>query len=502
MSGSTIPFAQIPGSLRTPFFFGEVSNVNANSSPFNQRALLIGQMLSAGSATPNIAQVSQGVSDAKSKYGQGSTLAQMLYSYRQNDSFGEVWCLPLSDAGSAVAATGTIAFTSANTALGVLSLYIGGLLVSISLATGQTTTQIATAVAAAINAVNDLAVSATSATGTVTLTAKNLGLLGNDIDIRTNYLGTPGGQVTPAGLAFTITAMSGGLLNPTLTTALANLSDMAFDFIACPYNDTTSLNAMQSFLSDSSGRWSWQSQIYGGMFFAYRGTYSALGTFGVTRNDQHASCVGIYDSPTPIWKWAAAQAAQVAVSVRADPGVPFQTLVLQDVLAPPTQSQFNISERNTLLYDGISTYTVNSSNQVQIENIITTYQLNGFGQPDNSYLELNTMYLLMYILRRQKALLSSKYSRTKLAADGTRFAPGSNIVTPSIIRAELIADYQQMEYQGYVQDAESFAAGIIVQQNATNPKRVDVLYPPALIDQLMIIALLAQFTLQAPVKTT
>src|SRR5258708_297431 len=97
----TIPFQQIPSTLRTPLFFAEVNNSNANTATQNQRALLIGNMVTSGTqsgnATPSIPTISQGVSDAKTKYGQGSMLAQMLFTYRQNDTFGEVWCLPLSD---------------------------------------------------------------------------------------------------------------------------------------------------------------------------------------------------------------------------------------------------------------------------------------------------------------------------------------------------------------------------------------------------------------------
>jgi len=492
----TIPFKNIPSNIRTPFFFGEIDPSHANTATLNQRALIIGQLTAAGTGAVNIPVISQGVADAKNQYGQGSHLAQMMYTYRQNDTFGEVWCLPLADDPASVAATATITFTQVNMAVGVLSLYVGGMLVSTMLTTGQTLTQIAATVAASINSINDLAVTATATAGVVSLAAKNKGLTGNDIDIRVNYLGLAGGQTTPVGLVLSITPMSGGLVNPNLSSGLANLMDLPFDFIVMPYTDTASLNALQSFLSDTTGRWSWSSQIYGGLFVAYRGTFAALGTFGTTRNDQHASCMGFYDSPTPNWKWAAALGAQAAISVRADPGVPLQTLILNDVLAPPIQSRNELSERNTLLYDGISTFTVNTANQVCIENVITTYQTNAFGQPDNSYLQVEDMYLLMYVLRRQQSVFTTKYSRVKLAANGTRFAPGANIVTPDTIRADLIADYQAMEYEGYVQNAPAFAAALIVQQNASNPMRVDILYPATLIDQLRIVALLLQFTLQ------
>ena len=93
--------------------------------------------------------------------------------------------------------------------------------------------------------------------------------------------------------------------------------------------------------------------------------------------------------------------------------------------------------------------------------------------------------------------MTSKFGRMKLAADGTRFAPGQPIVTPNIIKADQIAEYQTLVFNGYAQDAEAFAKNIIVEQNASNPNRVDVLWPGTLINQLRIFALLNQFRLQA-----
>ncbi|MFD2046816.1 hypothetical protein [Pantoea stewartii] len=69
----------------------------------------------------------------------------------------------------------------------------------------------------------------------------------------------------------------------------------------------------------------------------------------------------------------------------------------------------------------------------------------------------------------------------KLAASGTKFASGAAIVTPNIIRAELIAQYSTLETNGFVQDSTGFASGLIVEQNSSNPNRVDVLWPGVLI---------------------
>nr|WP_314638135.1 phage tail sheath subtilisin-like domain-containing protein [uncultured Pseudomonas sp.] len=491
----TVPFSNIPANLRVPLFYAEVDNSQANSGAQTQRTLIIGQVTASGNGVVNVPVLGQGVSDAKAKGGLGSMLALMTDAYVRADDFGEVWFLPLADAADGVAATGTVLIAGTPTATGVISLYIAGQLLSLTVTTGELAADIATALAALVNSSSDLPVTATAATATVTLTAKNKGLGGNEIDLRLNYQGSSSGEAVPAGLTLTLTQMASGATNPTLDSALANLGDEAFDFIVCPYTDTASLNALKNLLNDKTGRWSYANQVYGHVFAAQRGTVSTLSTAGNARNNQHETIMGFYNSPSPAWIWAADVAGTAAVALRADPGRPLQTLTLSTVLAPPSASQFILGERNTLLWDGISTFMVGSDGTVAIENLITTYQQNAFGAADDSYLQVETLFLLMFVLRAQRSLVTSKYSRVKLAANGTRFAPGSAIVTPNIIKADLIAQYGELEFNGYVQDAAGFAKGLIVEKNSINPNRVDVLWPGTLINQLRIFALLAQFRL-------
>ncbi len=491
----TIPFNTVPSNLRVPLFYAEVDNSRANSGAQTQRTLIIGQITASGNAVVNVPVLGQGVSDAKAKGGLGSMLALMTAAYKASDDFGEIWLLPLADAPGSAAATGSIAVSGTPTATGVVSLYVAGQLLSLTATTGETATDIATGLAALVNSTPDLPVTAAAAGATVTLTAKNKGFGGNEIDLRLNYRGTAGGERTPEGLVLTITAMASGATNPPLAAALANLGDEPFDFIVSPYTDTASLDALKNLLNDRTGRWSYASQIYGHVFAAHRGTLAGLATAGNARNNQHESIMGFNNSPSPGWVWAADIAGAAAVALRADPGRPLQTLTLSTVLAPPAASRFTLGERNTLLWDGISTFTVAQDGTVAIENLITTYQVNAYSVADDSYLQVETLFLLMFVLRAQRSLITSKYGRVKLAADGTRFAPGAAIVTPAVIKADLIAQYSELEYNGYVQDAKAFAKALIVEKNASNPNRVDVLWPGTLINQLRVFALLAQFRL-------
>ncbi len=331
----------------------------------------------------------------------------------------------------------------------------------------------------------------------VVLSAKNKGAHGNTIDLRLNYLGSAGGETTPDSMVLTLTPMTGGAGAPEMDDALANLQDRTFDFIINPYADTASLNKIKEFLSDSTGRWSYAEQLYGHSFAAQSGTYGQLTAAGELRNDQHASLLGINGSPTPSYVWSAAYVGAIAQSLRNDPGRPLQTLAISGVLAPPLASRFTLTERNNLLHSGISTVTTADDGTVQVENIITTYQKNKYGAEDDSYLQIETLFLLMFVTRFLRTQVTSKFARMKLAADGTRFAPGSAIITPNVIRAELIAQYQTLEFNGYVQDAKGFARGLIVEKSASNPNRVDVLWTGVLINQLRIFAVLNQFRLQA-----
>lgn len=493
---STIPFRYIPSTLRLPGAYFELDNSQANTAQANQRALIIGQITASGVATPNVPIISGGQGDANLQGGANSQLANMLAAYRLNDSFGEVWYLPLADAAGSTAAVGSIAFTAAPTVGGVMALYIAGQVVTVPVTAAQATTSIAAALSAAINLLPAMPVTATVTASTVTLTADNKGLCGNEIDIRFNYYGAAGGEATPTGLAYTIVAMTGGATNPTLTTALGNLGDMAFDFIVCPYTDATSLTAVAGLLNDSVGRWSWQSQLYGHSISAFSGTFGANTTLGLTQNNQHQTILGFNSSPTPSWVWAAALAGQVAVSVRADPGIPLQNMALAGVLAPPTQSRFIATQRETLLFDGISTFTVQQDGTVQTENIITTYQLNAQGVPDDSYLELETMFQLMLEIRTLQAMLTSKYARVKLADNGSSPAAGSGLVTPNLIKSDIIALYQERQASGFVQNADTFAASLVVNKNTVNPNRVDILWPGTPVNQMRTFATLVQFRLQ------
>ena len=485
----SVPFRQIPQGLRTPLFYAEVDPSHANTGEVTEATLLIGQKVAAGVAPANVPVICASITDAKNLAGAGSQLALMVAAYLQNDPQAQLWLLPLVDDPGSTKAAGSLVLAGAPTANGVLSLYVGGVLVALPVTTGQATTAIATALAAALNANLDLPVSAAANASTVTLTADNGGVAGNDIDLRLNYRGSAAGEVLPAGVSVSITAMAGGATNPSLTAGLAVLGDQPFDFIVSAYQDAASLASLSALMVS---RWGYASQIYGHVFAAFSGTYGAQATFGAGLNDPHLTAPGVYDSPT--WRplVAAMYGGACAQSLKADPALPLQTVPIIGMLAPPVQSRLTQAQRNALLFDGVSTYSVGSDGTCSVEAAITTYQKNAFGQADDSLLRVETLFTLMAVIRSLRAVVTSKFGRVKLASDGARLPPGSAAVTPNVIRAELIAAYQGMVGE-LVEDADGFAAGLTVERDPTSPNRVNVLWPGNLINGLGVFATLIQF---------
>lgn len=490
-----VSFNQIPSNIRVPLFYAEFDNSQAGTFQPEYKALLIGQKLPAGTAAPNIPLLVSRVDEAKVLFGQGSMLAKMMEVFRKNNRFTEVWCAALDDAGGSVAASGSVTIAGTATESGTLNVYVGGIRIRAIVTSGDTADVVGSALVTAATAIPDLCATAVNVNGVVTFTAKNKGALGNNIDIRVNYLGTLGGEATPAGLTVTVVAMASGSADPTLSNLIANMGDQAYDSIVCPYTDTANMNALMQELNDISGRWSWSRQVYGHVFSARPGTLGELGTFGNSRNDQHASVLGYRGSPSPPWEWAGAFGGVCSQSLGIDPARPLQTLPLNGVLLPSITEYFNLQERNTLLYDGISTWS-ESGGLVRLERVITTYQKNAFNEPDASYLDATTPATLTLVVRRLRFRIESKFPRHKLANNGTTFAEGQAIVTPNTMRAEIVAEYSEMVSLGLVENIEAFKATLIVERNPTDPNRLDILFTPDLVNQLRIVGVKTQFRLQ------
>lgn len=484
----------IPTNIRIPFVSVEIDNSRATQGPalLSYRSLLIGQKTSAGSQGANtIARVTSAAQVA-TLAGRGSMLHRMAQKYFANNSFTETYIGVLSDDGAGVAASGTITVTGPATASGTISLYIGGNLVTVGVTSGDAQNAIASAINSAINANGDLAVTSTVSTNVVTVTHRHKGLVGNSFDMRVNY---QQGEALPTGVALAFVALSGGTTAPSLATLIAALGDMWFQIFVMPYTDATSLTAMETELAS---RFAPLRMIDGIVVTSAVGSQSTLASLGNGRNSPHV-CIAAQPGESPVTppdEFAAAVGALVAFYGNEDPARPFQTLAVAGVLPPAELDFFTaIPERNLLLFDGIATTKSESLGTVQLDRMITTYQVNGTGAPDTSYLDVNTMLTLLYLRFSFRNQIRTRYPRHKLANDGTMFGPGQPVITPMIGKAEALSWFRSMERLGLVENFELFKESLVCQRNASDPNRLDWLLPPDLINQFIVGGVTLQFAL-------
>jgi phage tail sheath gpL-like len=505
-----ISFANIPANIKVPLYWVEVDPSMAGLPQINLKCLLVGTAVG-GNAPFDIPLVIGSQAQADAAFGEGSELARMFYAYYNNNFANEVWGLPMQETSGASAATGDIVITTPPTQAGTIALYICGDAVPVNVLTTDTPTMIAQNIADAINADTSLPVTAVAAAGTVTLTSTFKSVNANEINVTMNYYGSVGGENTPIGLGITLPAgdptgtppvpagfLSGGTGTPTFTTAIGNITNQDYEYVAMPYTDSNSLFEWdQEYGFTDQGRWGWMREQFGGIYTAKRGSYSGLLTFGDTMNSGVESVMGFeVQSPSPSFEWAAAYAAKAQRALINDPARPLQALTLNKVKAAPLQDRFDFEELNSLALNGIAIQKIGGDGQPMIAREQTTYQLNIYGQSDDAYELVTTLSTLATLLRNQKAAITSKFPRHKLADDGTKFGPGQAIVTPGIIKAELINQYQQDMYNGLVENLTDFKNYLLVERDPNDPNRVNVLYPPDLINQLRIFAVLAQFRLQ------
>lgn len=496
-----VSFQNIPQDFIPPLFYVEFNNqlagVQGNTS---QPSLLIGQMQTSGSATAAELVLVPSPAMAMKLFGMNSMLARMCATYFNSDPTGPLYALPLADAAGSAAATGSFALTGPATAAGTLYIAVGRFTVPVGVNVGDTATAIAANAAAAINALTLIPVTAAAAAGVLTLTAANKGLQGNNIILAVNPLGLVGGQVTPAGVALTITAMSGGATDPDLGGVAATLGDQQFDFIGHPYGEAMQMAEMTAMMNDTSGRWAWNRQVYGHVWTATPGTISSLLTFADTLNDQHQDCIGLQGFSADPADFVADWMGKDAVSLRNLPSQPLQSLQLSTVVGADRANWLTLAQENTLMGAGIAVPRSDQYRNVTIGQDVTTYKTNEFGQPDSSYRYTTTLFTLMACTRQLKSALVTKFGRSIYVPSSQQTNPDVPAVSNSDIMAEIIAQYADMQAKGWCINAAAMAAATTVQQDANNPRRANIIWRPELANGLTMMAMINQFVLNGSVN--
>lgn len=487
-----ISLSNIPLNLRTPGQYLEIDSSAAvqGLATQRQRTLVFGQLLPTGTAPAGQAMLVSAAGQADGLFGRGSQLAAMAAAAKAANPAGELWALGLDDSAGGVAATGSITFAGTAIGAGTVALYIAGTRVQAAVSVGFTAVQVASVVNAAIAANTALPITATVDdldTTKLNLTARHRGSDAGAIDVRLNFAL---GDLLPTGITATLVALTGGTGNPDIVEALGTIAAGQYQTIITPWTDAANLAALDD---DLNARWGPLVQREGHAFAGVSGSLGSMIALGEARNSPHLTLIGSGLSPTPPYVMAAVAGAVDAAEP--DPARPRQTLRLPGVIAPAEADRLSRAERDQLLHSGISTVLVDDGGNVLIERLITTFKTNALGLPDVSFLDIETVRTLAFLRFSVRSRIGLRFPRHKLANDGTQFAAGQAIVTPSLIRAELLHLFREWESAGLAEGFEQFKRDLVVERNHSDPNRVDALIPPDVVNQFRVFAAAVQFRL-------
>lgn len=470
--------------------------VNINSAQLSvtnqpQKILFVGQQLASGSATDKTLQTNIQPGDEVGLYGQNSIIAQMIREARKVNAVTQFDGIPLDDAGAAVDATGTMAVTGTATEGGTLTLILGSesnAKVEVSVSTGDTATVVGDAIAAAINGLDDILVSAANVTGTVTITALNGGTIGNSIGLSVT------GAANIAGIAIILTGMSSGATDPVLTNVLDVIGDTRYQAIVwafplAPTEVITFLDARFNTVNDV---------LDGVAFSASVDTFSNIQSAAAALNSQSYTTFGFkkiteaeYVGPSLIEPpiMVAAQFAGIR-SFRLTDGESISSVVISNRgaldsvggAALASKPYFNTpmneffieaqgrgwskNEQGSLETAGVAVVGNNSSaTEVIVSTVPTTYKTDTGGNPDESFKFLNFVDTASGAREFIVNNLKSRFAQSRLT-NGDLVA-GRDAANTALLRATLIEFYNTLSGPQFVLTQNGEAARQFFSDNLT-----------------------------------
>jgi phage tail sheath gpL-like len=356
----------LPASRRTPgyrFAQSFAGLTNAGTKP--KTVYILGEILAAGSMSEG--EVSDIITDpdvAQGLAGARSIAAFMVRQGINQRPGGDV--VPIKIVAVAEPAGGTAAdqtFTFANNADSdtTVTIRIAGHEIDTIIATGNTPTNSGDALEAAIELYaenNDLPVSANNVAGTVTVTCKQKGTIGNQIATVVETWVGEGTQTLTAGGA----TLTGGLQDPDLTTTtLPNIEAVDTDFLACSMIDATNLENVRAHMDTKGG----STNQMGGFFF-YASRDATLGNITTIANTLHGNgaaqrghCLA-YGGSEGFPPAMAARDAVAHASVE-DTAQPLNGITITGIRAPAVTDRYTVTELETLLSYGVTPLRTDSA---------------------------------------------------------------------------------------------------------------------------------------------
>jgi phage tail sheath gpL-like len=443
-----------------------------------QRVALVGQgnSLTSYATTPLQVFTAKEVGDT---YGYGSPLhlAAMKLFPVAGGGIGAVpvTVYPLEDDASGVPAAGAIEVTGTATETKTMEVTIGGITVNVAITTGDLAAAVMTAIKAAIDAQVNVPVITGTITTEIPLTAKWDGETGNDILLENTDVD---------GLTVSYTVMASGASNPDIDDAL-NQINQVWETLVCNclnYDDATSQAALDAW---GEARWD---QLVKKPVWAITGAHDSFATVGAVTDavkTKKINCIipapGSRECP---WVIAASAVAEIAKTANNNPPQNYKGGLTG--LEPGVDgSQFGYSSLDATVKLGCST-TLIIGGEIALNDTVTTYHPDGEEPPAYRYgVDIVKLQNIVYNMRL--IFEADEWKGAPLLPD-TSVTVNPTAKQPKDARTALINLATNLELNAIISDADFTIENLTVSINASNPKRLDVVFPVKLSGNVEIIS--------------
>lgn len=458
-----------------------------------------GVAVAAGTATVATPVAVASPEEADTLFGQGSECALMCRAIFAQKKSADITVCPVAEGGSSVKATATLLFANAAGSAGVIRLTISGQQVAdVAVASGTSAANIAADVAIAINRAGNLPCTATVSSATVTISAKQGGVRGNELGIQCELTTTTTTAALNGGTAstslvrgrFGTGTATAGSVSDSFTNALAAVATGEY-FVAAACSDTTNAGLIKTHLGTYAGiaERKRQQAVMG----LKTQTVATAVTFGQTVNATRIQIVyqrdtgsSVVDPWTPCTGELAASVAAARLygdgtignggAVRGEISYPAQNL--DGVLLGGVKSQrlascaFLATEINQLLNAGITPLEPSIANPgySRVVKSITSYSLDTNGSLTRAVHDTSCVTVSDYAADRIENAIIAAYPNKNIAPDPSNFIapPTADVIYPSMVRAAILAELDAMELEGLIVDVTANRDGVQVEQNASN----------------------------------
>lgn len=492
----TIPLAVSP-SAKAPGVYMTVNLLAGAPSPGTGalRVALLAQKTSAGDLTNNTeVRAGGGPESAATAYGPGGLghlAAKRLYA-QYPAALVDFMSVP----DGSTAATLTITIANSPATAQVLDCDVMGRTYEVVWNAGETANDLRDRLISATNALSDdLFVTASSGgSGSVVLTAKSLGKVGNDVLAKFKLrLAQTSGSETVTG-ALTHTALAGGTTDPDYTTALAALDGREYHFILpCLSNadvsNVSSTNNAKRTRSHITAHDTGLDAKLETFCCGYTGTLGGAtpttvdsDSFGNIEFGELALCIAGRSLPC---EWAGWEVGDWLAKLSLDPAANRINTVCAGLYgaADKIASKPTVANIETALANGVTIFSYTQQGLEYVVRPVTTHSQTTAGGPDARLLDMQMVHAAYIVSRDVRDALPLAFPNAKIVKD---VAPGdepppAGVLEERDVKGFVISRLRPFVRNGVITQASLDAAiadgTLIVMVNPNDATQVDIVMP-------------------------